>query len=205
MYRKIISVDNLIKELNIVKFFIEDGTYILEWEHEKFFNDIYELHGYKVFILQSYNYFNNKLGLFNVSNGKTYVVLIRITDSTRIEDNYEIIQNLAGDYLYTYKMGLLQKVECINKKSGFIKYSEYLDDYSYNLIETIWIEGSKEKIVLIHDDHRLRFKVKNGKVTLYNDNGNRAVITGIDDMKLVFKSYPKYNILKNHIISLIFY
>jgi len=204
MYRKIISVDNLTKELTTVKYFVEDGTYILEWEHDKFFNDIYELHGYKVFILQSYNYFNNKLGLFNVSDGKTYVVLIRITDATKIEDNYEIIHNYAGDYVYTYKMGLLQKVECISKRSGFIKYSEYLEDYSYNLIETIWIEGSKEKILLIHDDHKLRFKVKSGKIILYNDNGNSAILTGIDDIKLIFKSYPKFNVLRNYIISLIF-
>lgn len=203
MYRKIISIDNLTKELDVAKFFIEDGTYILKWNNREYFNDTYELHGYKVFMIKSYNYFNNKLGIINSGDDVTYVVLIKITDSTKIDNDYEYITNVTDNYSFTYKLGMLYKVECLNRKSGFVRYSEYLDDYSYNIIESDWLDIKSEKILVVNSDHKIKFKVRSNKVTLCNDNGNSIIYNNIEDIRLIFKSYPKFNYLKNYLISLV--
>lgn len=204
MYKNYISIEQLAKKLQVSRFIAEDGTYIMEWDEKQYFNDMYEIDDYKVFITKSYNYFNNKIGIMSVNDGKTYVVLIKISDNTEFEDNYNVIHNHTDNYTFTYKCGLLVEVDCINKRSGRVETAKFLEDYSYNIIDTDWLCTVRKKIIVIHNNHKLRFKIKHSQIKLSNENGNCTIFVTIENICQVFESYPKFGNLLNHLISLIF-
>jgi len=204
MYKNYISIEELAKKLQVSRYIAEDGTYIMEWNDNEYFNDIYEIEDYKVFITKSYNYFNNKIGIMSVNDGKTYVVLIKINDLTQSDQNYNVIHNYTDNYVFTYRGGLLVEVDCVNKRSGRVEMSKFLEDYSYNIIDTEWLRIVKKKIVVIHNNYRLQFKIKHNKIKLTNENGNMTIFVTIENISQVFETYPRFNNLRNHLISLIF-
>ena len=203
MYKNYISIEELAKTLHVSRYIAEDGTYIMEWNDHEYFNDIYEIEDYKVFITKSYNYFNNKIGIISVNDGKTYVVLIKINDQTESDKNYNIIHNYTDNYIFTYRAGLLVEVECINKRSGRVETAKFLEDYSYNIIDTDWLRTVRKKIIVIHNNERLRFKIKHNQIKLTNENGNLDIFVTIENVCQLFETYPRFNNLRNHLISLI--
>lgn len=203
MYKNYISIEQLTKKLHVSRYITEDGTYVLEWNDEGYFNDIYEIEDYKVFITKSYNYFNNKTGIMNVNDGKTYVVLIKINDQTVVDKNYDIIHNYTDNYIFTYKCGLLVEIDCINKRSGRVETSKFLEDYSYNIIDTDWLRTVRKKIIVIHNNGKLHFKIKHNQIKLSNENGNCTIFVTIENICQLFEAYPRFNNLRNHLISLI--
>lgn len=204
MYKNNITIEELAKILQVSKYIEEDGTYIMEWTNEGYFNDLYEIEDYKVFITSSYNYFNSKLGIINVNDKKTYVILIKISNTSEFEDKYNIIYNYTNNYIFTYKMGLLCVVECINKKTGRIEYSKFMKDYSYNIIDTDWLRTVRKKIIIINNNNKLVLKIKHNKIKLTSDNGNYVIFVTIENIISLFDSYPEFQKLRNHFISLIF-
>ena len=203
MYKNYISIEELAKTLHVSRYIAEDGTYIMEWNDHEYFNDIYEIEDYKVFITKSYNYFNNKIGIISVNDGKTYVVLIKINDQTESDKNYNIMHNYTDNYIFTYRTGLLVEVECINKRSGRVETAKFLEDYSYNIIDTDWLRTVRKKIIVIHNNERLRFKIKHNQIKLTNENGNLVIFVTIENVCQLFETYPRFNNLRNHLISLI--
>ena len=203
MYKNYISIEELAKKLRVSRYIVEDGTYIMEWNDYEYFNDIYEVEDYKVFITKSYNYFNNKIGIMNVNDGRTYVVLVKINDKTVVDKNYDIIHNYTDNYIFTYKLGILVEVDCINKRSGRVETSKFLEDYSYNVIDTDWLRTARKKIMVIHDNNKLKFKIKHNQIKLTNENGNYVIFITIENIYQIFESYPKFDNLRFHLISLV--
>lgn len=203
MYKNYISIEELAKKLCVSRYIPEDGTYIMEWNDTEYFNDMYELEDYKVFITKSYNYFNDKIGIMNVNDGKTYIILIKINDNTVVDKNYDIIHNYTEKYIFTYKLGLLVEAECINKKGGRVETAKFLEDYSYNVIDTDWLRTVRKKIMVIHNNSKLKFKIKHNQIKLTNENGNFTIFVTIENICQLFESYPKFNSLRYHLISLI--
>lgn len=203
MYKKITTVDLLLKDYTLEKYISEDGSYIIQWEEDKYFNDMYEINGYKVYISKTYNYFNNKRGIVNISNGKTYIILIKINDKSKIENNYEIISNQTDNYIFHYRMGLLSEVICLNEKSGFVRYSKYMDDYSYNSITLDRFSLNKEKIIVIYYDIEYRISYRNDKIKIYNYNDNLSIINYKNSVYDMFNNYPKFNNFRDYLVGLI--